>query len=118
MPSPAIVRPGRWAPATRRARNGFHRHRSDQPVPRVQRRRRLAAKSERAEPKRTIRNAERKAFEALGLEVSAEAVEIKARFKELVKRHHPDANGGDRVYEEKLREIITAYKYLKSVKLC
>ena len=75
-------------------------------------------KSERAEPKRTIRNAERKAFEALGLEVSAEAVEIKARFKELVKRHHPDANGGDRVFEEKLREIITAYNYLKSVKLC
>ena len=75
-------------------------------------------KSERVEPKRTIRNAERKAFEALGLEVSAEAVEIKARFKELVKRHHPDANGGDRVFEEKLREIITAYNYLKSVKLC
>jgi DnaJ domain len=75
-------------------------------------------KAEPVAPKRTIRNAERKAFEALGLEVSAEAVEIKARFKELVKRHHPDVNGGDRVYEEKLREIITAYNYLKSVKLC
>jgi preprotein translocase subunit Sec63 len=75
-------------------------------------------KSETIEPKRTIRNAERKAFEALGLDTGAESVEIKARFKELVKRHHPDANGGDRVFEEKLREIITAYNYLKSVKLC
>jgi len=74
-------------------------------------------KSETIEPKRTIRNAERKAFEALGLDTGAEAVEIKARFKELVKRHHPDANGGDRVFEDKLREIITAYNYLKSVKL-
>ena len=35
-----------------------------------------------------------------------------------MKRHHPDANGGDRVFEDKLREIITAYNYLKSVKLC
>ena len=31
------------------------------------------------------------------------AVEIKARFKELVKRHHPDANGGDRSTEDRLR---------------
>ena len=41
--------------------------------------------------------------------------EIKARFKALVKRHHPDANGGDRSSEDRLREIIQAYNYLKSV---
>ena len=75
-------------------------------------------KSEHIAPKRTIRNAERKAFEVLGLDTGAESPEIKARFKELVKRHHPDANGGDRVFEDKLREIISAYNYLKSVKLC
>ena len=46
------------------------------------------------------------------------AAEIKARFKELVKRHHPDANGGDRGTEDKLREIIEAYNYLKSVGFC
>ena len=45
-------------------------------------------------------------------------VEIKARFKVLVKRHHPDANGGDRSTEDKLREIIQAYNYLKSVGFC
>ena len=48
-----------------------------------------------AQETRQIRNAERKAFDTLGLDVDAEAPEIKARFKELVKRHHPDANGGD-----------------------
>ena len=64
---------------------------------------------------RVIRNAERKALDALGLEGEATTAEIKVRFKELVKRHHPDANGGDRSSEERLREIIQAYNYLKSV---
>src|SRR6266540_5151338 len=45
---------------------------------------------------RMIRNAERKALDTLGLELSASRTDIKARFKLLVKRHHPDANGGDR----------------------
>ena len=67
---------------------------------------------------RTVRNAERKAFDTLGLDVDAAAAEIKARFKELVKRHHPDANGGDRSCEDRLVEIIQAYNYLKSAKFC
>ena len=75
-------------------------------------------KSERVEPARTIRNAERKALHELGLEDGADRTEIKARFKLLVKRHHPDANGGDRGSEDKLREIIQAYNYLKSVRAC
>jgi hypothetical protein len=67
---------------------------------------------------RTIYNAERKAFGALGLDAGAERTEIKARFKALVKRHHPDANGGDRGSEDKLREIIQAYNYLKTAGFC
>jgi hypothetical protein len=68
--------------------------------------------------RRMVRNAERKALHMLGLETDAQRPEIKARFKELVKRHHPDANGGDRGSEDKLREIIEAYNYLKSVGYC
>jgi hypothetical protein len=64
---------------------------------------------------RMIRNAERKAFGVLGLDADASAQDVKTRFKALVKRHHPDANGGDRSSEDKLREIIQAYHYLKSV---
>jgi hypothetical protein len=64
---------------------------------------------------RTVRNAERKALDALGLEADASAQDVKARFKTLVKRHHPDANGGDRSSEDRLREIIQAYNYLKSI---
>ena len=64
---------------------------------------------------RVIHNAERRALDTLGLEPGATTVEIKVRFKTLVKRHHPDANGGDRSSEDRLREIIQAYNYLKSV---
>jgi hypothetical protein len=75
--------------------------------------------SERVDPQtRAVRNAERKALHQLGLEEGAGRVEIKARFKLLVKRHHPDANGGDRATEDKLREIIQAYNYLKSTGIC
>src|SRR4029077_11342331 len=51
-------------------------------------------RTERIEPQRAVRNAERKALHDLGLEEGADKIEIKARFKVLVKRHHPDANGG------------------------
>ena len=60
---------------------------------------------------------ELKSLEALDLTAAAERHEIKARFKELVKRHHPDANGGDKRSEDKLREIIQAYNYLKQAGL-
>ena len=72
----------------------------------------------RTEETRSVRNAERKALGVLGLEIEATKAEIKAQFKLLVKRHHPDANGGDKSCEDKLREIIQAYNYLKSVGLC
>jgi len=67
---------------------------------------------------RPVHNAERKAFDTLGLEIDAAAEEIKARFKELVKRHHPDANGGDRSTEDRLVAVIQAYNHLKAAKFC
>ena len=67
---------------------------------------------------RPIRRAERKCLTALDLDETASAREIKLRYKALVKRHHPDANGGDRRSEDKLREVIQAYNYLKQAGLC
>jgi hypothetical protein len=69
----------------------------------------------RAEAARPIRNAERKALDTLGLDIGATPQQVKMRFKELVKRHHPDANGGDRSTENRLIEVIKSYNYLKSV---
>lgn len=78
-----------------------------------------ASGSKRAAPEaRKIFNAQRRALEVLGLEADAKRADIKARFKLLVKRHHPDANGGDRGSEARLREIIQAYNYLKSAGFC
>lgn len=37
---------------------------------------------------------------------------VKARYKVLVKRHHPDANGGDKASEEKFKQIDHAYRTL------
>ena len=58
-----------------------------------------------------------KALTALGLDETADAGIVKSRYKQLVKQLHPDANGGDRSSEDKLREIIRAYKFLKTIKL-
>jgi len=38
---------------------------------------------------------------------------LKSRYKELVKKHHPDANGGTKASEEKFKEIRQAYEALK-----
>jgi DnaJ domain len=67
---------------------------------------------------RKILNAQRRALYVLGLEADAKRTDIKAKFKVLVKRHHPDANGGDRTSEDRLREILQAYNYLKSAGFC
>ena len=67
--------------------------------------------------RRSLRPLERRALDTMHLSEAATKVEIKARFKELVKRHHPDSNGGDRGSEDKLREIIQAYNYLKQAGL-
>jgi curved DNA-binding protein CbpA len=74
-------------------------------------------KASRSAPTRRLRPLELKSLEALGLAEGVDRLEIKARFKELVKRHHPDANGGDKRSENKLREIIQAYNYLKQAGL-
>jgi len=42
------------------------------------------------------------------------AVNLKARYKVLVKQHHPDAHGGDKAAEEKLKIINQAYATLKA----
>jgi curved DNA-binding protein CbpA len=64
---------------------------------------------------RKVMNAERKALQVMGLAAGATIVEVKAKYKALVKQHHPDANGGDRSTEDRLIEIIKAYNYLKTV---
>ncbi len=72
---------------------------------------------EAQEARRPLKPLEAKALDSLNLPATATQAEIKSRFKVLVKRHHPDANGGDTRSEDKLREVIQAYNYLKQAGL-
>jgi hypothetical protein len=51
----------------------------------------------------------REPIQTLGLEWPVSLDALKSRYKELAKRHHPDANGGDRAAEERLKSINLAY---------
>ncbi len=75
------------------------------------------AREQPIESRRTLKPIERKSLDTLHLPETASKEEIKSRFKELVKRHHPDSNGGDTRSEDTLREIIQAYNYLKKAGL-
>lgn len=66
---------------------------------------------------RKLRPLEKKAFKTMHLPDDASKEDIKTKFKDLVKAHHPDANGGDKGAEDKLREIIQAYNFLKTAGL-
>jgi hypothetical protein len=56
----------------------------------------------------------RQPLDTLGLNWPVSLEDVKARYKELAKRHHPDANGGDRRAEERLKTINLAYAAVRS----
>ncbi len=74
------------------------------------------------EEEQAEREEKRERFSATAPELAALAVlnlsppvtpqEVKSRYKELVKRHHPDANGGSKDAEERLKAINRAYETL------
>ena len=66
----------------------------------------------RADPARRADPTTRAALAIFGLELPVTAPNLKARYKELVKKHHPDANGGTKAAEEKFKEIRQAYETL------
>ncbi|ODT82302.1 MAG: hypothetical protein ABS76_08625 [Pelagibacterium sp. SCN 64-44] len=68
--------------------------------------------SERVKP---LNEPDRRALETLGFTRHAKSDEIKAAYKSLVKKHHPDVNGGDASSEERLRSVIAAYTHLKKM---
>lgn len=53
------------------------------------------------------------ALAALELDGPVDLATLKDRYKALVKRYHPDANGGDKNAEERLKVINDAYTTLK-----
>ncbi len=70
-----------------------------------------APQEERPKP---LHEPDRRAFETLGFSGFAKSDEVKRAYKTLVKLHHPDANGGDKSSEDRLRAVIAAYTHLKN----
>jgi hypothetical protein len=60
----------------------------------------------------TMSAAEQGAMREMNLTAPLTVELVKARYKELCKRHHPDANGGDKEAEERFKRIGQAYKTL------
>ena len=56
---------------------------------------------------------ERHALSVLGLGEDTDRHALRSRYSKLVRRYHPDKNGGDRSHETRLREVIEAYQSLR-----
>lgn len=82
----------------------------------------LAAKAAKAPGRhpsgRALRSTELKALQTLNLDDTATPEQVKSQYKTLVKRLHPDANGGSRANEDTLKAVIQAYDHLRSSGFC
>ncbi len=66
---------------------------------------------------RRLGKLERNALADLDLDATADGAKIRRRYTELLKRCHPDANGGDRSTEHKLQRVIKAFRTLRKAKM-
>jgi hypothetical protein len=64
--------------------------------------------------KRWPHAADAKALGTLGLDDSASGANVKRIYKAMVRKYHPDSNGGDRTHEGKLQAVVAAYTHLRA----
>jgi hypothetical protein len=57
---------------------------------------------------------ERQALGVLGLGEDSDLHGVRKRYSELVRRYHPDRNGGDRSHEKKLAAVLDAWGTLRA----
>jgi hypothetical protein len=62
---------------------------------------------------RELNAEDRKSLNVLGLGLDVDRRGLRQRYAELLRRYHPDRNGGDRSHESKLQAVIEAYTQLK-----
>ena len=53
------------------------------------------------------------ALDTMGLGLDVDRKVLRRRYSELVRRYHPDRNGGDRGYETRLNKVVEAYQTLR-----
>jgi len=65
------------------------------------------------ETDRRFSSEERCALDVMGLPANADRSALRRRYSELVRRYHPDRNGGDRTHEGRLGRVVEAYQTLR-----
>lgn len=65
---------------------------------------------------RGLEPGDRRALDELGLGYESDRRALRRRYSELVRRYHPDRNGGDRSNEERLRRVVDAYQHLRKAR--
>ena len=68
----------------------------------------------KAPPRQDVPAELREALTIFGLAWPVTFVDVKAKYKELAKRHHPDANNGSKQSEETLKIVNLAYATLRA----
>jgi len=56
---------------------------------------------------------EREAMNVMGLGPQTDRAALRRRYSQLVRRYHPDRNGGDRSHEGRLQRVVEAYQLLR-----
>jgi hypothetical protein len=56
---------------------------------------------------------DRKALTVLGLGNDADRRAVRSAYSRLVRKYHPDRNGGDRSHEKALQSVLDAYAHLR-----
>lgn len=62
---------------------------------------------------RPVSPEERRALQVMSLDIDADRRMLRARYAEMVRRLHPDHNGGDRSHEAQLQRVVEAYQLLR-----
>lgn len=84
----------------------------DDPLEAISGRARARRPAERVDG-RLVTADERRALDVLELPLDADRKALRSRYSELVRRYHPDRNGGDRSFEQQLQKVVEAYQLLR-----
>jgi hypothetical protein len=99
--APPGSQPPRWADFT-------------DPLDAIGARFRRAAGDPQRKDGRELSETDRKSLGVLGLATDSDRRALRQRYAQLLRRYHPDHNGGDRGHEKALQAVIEAYTQLKS----
>ena len=83
------------------------------PLDAISGRARKRAQAMRAGAAQRFSPEETRALDVLGLDGDTDLRSLRTRYSALVRRFHPDRNGGDRSYETRLQQVVEAYQLLR-----